>query len=302
MSGEDTKKIVLGCRASAVGIAQAKAVSPLLEAAGFAVEIRGIKTVGDMLDVTLAETGGAGVFVREIDEAIASGGVDVAVYGMEEVPVQMSTGVALAAVGARVDAREAFISTVATRFMDLPKGARVGVSGMRRQMQLLALRPDIEIVELKGDLHARLKQLEGGDADALVLDAAGLVRLSVEKVITEALAVDRVVPAAGQGALAILVKSGDKDFARAIFSACHHRATGVVVRAERAFLRALGDATGAPMGGNAEIKPSGIELIGMLGTPDGMRFERERESGPVEEAAEIGKRLAKTLKDKLSLN
>jgi len=292
-------KIVIGTRGSKLAIVQSKAVARMLHAAGAEVEIKAIQTVGDTLDVALTELGGKGVFVKEIDEALLAGEIDCAVHSMKDVPAELPAGTAIAAVPVREDARDAFISVTAFKFAGLPKGARVGTSSPRRRAQIFRLRPDIEIVPLRGNVETRLKKVHSGEVDAVILAAAGLKRLGVESIITEIMPPDKMIPAVGQGALAVVARADDRERVKFITKACHHVATGVAIRAERAFLKATGGGCHTPLAAHAEIRPSGIEISGFMTSPDEARFAIEKESGPVEEAAAIGRKLAAKILAKL---
>jgi hydroxymethylbilane synthase len=293
-------KLIVGTRKSPLSIVQSKSVARLLEAAGAEVELRPIKTVGDTLDVALSEQGGKGVFVREIDEALIRGEIDIAVHNMKDVGAQLPRGVAIAAVPAREDPREAFISTKALKLSGLPKGARIGTSSPPRRAQLFRLRPDLEIVALKGNVEARLKKLEAGKVDAIILAACGIKRLGIEKVITECLSIDKMIPAIGQGALAVEVRAGEKDLISFVQKSCHNRATGIAIRAERSFFKAVGGDYTIPVAAHAEIQPSGISMIAFMTTPDEAHYVVEKSSGRIEDAVEIGAELGKRLMKKLA--
>lgn len=292
-------KIVLGTRRSTLALVQSRAIVHLLEVAGAEVELKPIETVGDTLDVALSEQGGKGVFVREIDEALLAGVIDVAVHNMKDVAAHLPRGIAIAAVPAREDAREAFVSTRAFKLSGLARGARVGTSSPSRRAQLFRLRPDLEIVPMHGNVEERLRTLEAGEIDALILAACGLKRLGVGKVITEYLPVDRMIPAIGQGALAVEVRSQEKELIRFVQKACHHTPTGVAIRAERSLLKAVEGTPEMPLAAHAEIKPSGIQIIAFLTTDDEAYFVIDRENGRVEDAVEIGARLGKRLVEKI---
>ncbi len=294
-------KIIVGTRKSPLSIVQSKSVARLLESAGAEVELRPIKTIGDTLDVALSEEGGKAIFVQEIDEALLKGEIDVAVHNMKDLAAQLSRGVAIAAVPAREDPREAFISTKAMKLSGLPKGARIGTSSPSRRAQLFKLRPDLEIVALKGNVEARLKKLESGKVDAIILAACGIKRLGIEKVIAECLPVDKLIPAIGQGALAVEVRAGEKDLVSFVQKACHNRATGIAVRAERALFKAVGGDYKMPVAAHAEIQPSGISMIAFMTTADEAHYVVEKSSGRVEDAVKIGTELGELLIEKIAV-
>lgn len=292
-------KIVIGTRGSKLAIAQARIVAALLAGGGAEVEVRPITTVGDTLDVALTELGGKGIFTKEIDEALQGREIDVAVHSMKDVPAGLPAGVSIAAVPRREDARDAFISTKAFKLADLPQGARVGTSSPRRRAQLLRLRPDLDIVPMRGNVETRLKKLKDDEVDAVILAAAGLRRLGIERVITEILPVDRMIPAIGQGALAIAVRSEERDLLKFVGRTCHHMASGLTVRAERSLLKAVGGDCHSPLAAHARLTPSGIVMTAFFASPDGARSALERESGPADEPNEIGERLGERLLEKL---
>ena len=294
-------KIIVGTRRSSLALVQSRAVARPLEAAGAKVEIRPIKTVGDTLDVALSELGGEGVFIKEIDEALLRGEIDVAVHSMEDVPAQLPPGIAIAAVPPREDPREAFISARAFKLTGLSKGAKVGTSSPRRRAQLFRIRPDLEVVPIKGNVEARLRKLEAGKVDALILAAADLKRLGIGNVITECLPVDKLIPAVGQGALAVEVKGQNRELVRFVHKTCHHAATGIAVRAERSFLKTVGGDSNAPIAAYGEVRPSGLMLAAFMSTRDESHFVIDRESGLVDEAAKIGKRLGERMLKKLGV-
>jgi hydroxymethylbilane synthase len=287
-------KIVVGTRKAQAPLVESRAVARLLERAGAEVEIRAIQTVGDELDVAPAMHGG-GAFVREIDEALLRGDVDVAVHDAKDIAADLPRGIAIAAIPQRDEAREAFVSTKARRLTALPKGARMGALGPCRTAQLARLRPDLELVPVSGDIESRLRALKAGDVDALILAAAGLVRMGVGKVITELIPTDRMIPAVGQGALAVEVRSADRDLMQFLRKACHHRASGFRIRAERAFQKAVGAAAGIAFAAHAEIRPSGISVVGFVSLPDGSSFFSDRVEGAIEESAELGKKIGEKL-------
>ncbi|HPQ80388.1 MAG TPA: hydroxymethylbilane synthase [bacterium] len=292
-------KIVIGTRGSKLALVQSRAVAQMLYSAGADVEIRPIRTVGDTLDVALTELGGKGVFVKEIDDALLSGDIDCAVHSMKDVPSSLPAGIGIAAVPAREDARDSFVSTLAFKLTGLPKGARVGTSSPRRRAQIFRIRPDLKVLPMRGNVETRLKKLGAGEVDAVILAAAGLKRLGIESVITELLPTDRMIPAIGQGALAVAVRRNDRERLAFVSKVCHNAATGLAVRAERTILKALGGDCHTPLAAHAEIRPSGIFISAFMATKDEARAVVEHESGPADQAAEIGKRLADKVAEKL---
>ncbi|MFH0799618.1 MAG: hydroxymethylbilane synthase [Pseudomonadota bacterium] len=288
-------KIIIGTRGSSLALAQARSVGRMLEAAGARVEITEIKTSGDKASAPLAELGGKGLFVKEIDEALLSGRIDVAVHSMKDVPGIMPEGIEIAAVPEREDARDAFVSRKSDSLSLLPMGARVGTSSPRRRALLLKMRGDLDVVPMSGNVETRLKKLEKGEADAVILAVAGLRRLEAGKEITEILPVGRMIPAIGQGALAVEARSSDRAVIDFVHKACHHAASGIITLAERSLLKAVGGDCYTPLAGYAEIRPSGLHLVGFLATKDGRRSIVDCEDGPLENAAGIGRRLGERM-------
>ena len=289
-------KLVVGTRRSHIPLIQAEDCAALLYKAGVEAEIRPIDTVGDALDVTLDDKHG-GVFVRDLDEALLRGEIDLAVHDAKDLGPELSAGVTIAAIPQRLDPREAFISTKARKLTALASGMRVGVSGPCRDLQLSRLRHDLAAVPLAGDAEARLRALNAGEVDAVILAAAALIRLNIAKVITEYLPVDKMVPGVGQGALAIAVRSVDRDTMRAVKAACHHVASGLTVRAERAFFKAL--PPGIAFAANADIQPSGLIMHAFIANRDANRYVIDKISGPLDDPGALGAQLAKKMAGKL---
>lgn len=293
-------KIVLGTRGSRLALVQSSYVASLLAAAGAEVKIRTITTTGDSPNVVLTEVGGKGVFVKEIDEALLSGEIDIAVHSMKDVPAKLHVGITIAAVPPREDARDAFISEKVSKLSELPKGACVGTSSPRRRAQLLKLRPDLKVVPFRGNVETRLRKLKDGEVDALILASAGLSRLSISNVITELLSIDKMVPAIGQGALAITVCSDNRELGQFVSKVCHHEVSGIAALAERSLLKAVGGDCYTPLAAHAEIKSSGIiMMVSFMTTSDESHSITLHDSGPVDEAAKIGARLGEKMIEKL---
>ncbi len=289
-------KLVVGTRRSHIPLIQAQDCAALLKKAGIEVEIRPIDTVGDALDVTLDDKHG-GVFVRDLDEALLRGEIDLAVHDAKDLGPDLSAGVAIAAVPQRLDPREAFISTKARKLAGLAAGMRVGVSGPCRDLQLHRLRREVTAVPLAGDAESRLRALNAGEVDAVILAAAALIRLNIAKVITEYIPVEKMVPGVGQGALALAVRSADREVMRAVKAACHHTASGLTVRAERAFLKAL--PPGLAFAANAEIEPSGLILHAFIAHRESNSYVADRISGELDDPGALGAQLAKKMVGKL---
>ena len=287
-------KITLGSRGSALALWQANWVREQLTGLGHEVEIRVIRTSGDrMAQVPLAQSGVKGLFIKEIEEALAARQIDAAVHSLKDLPADLAPGLAIAAVPVRADARDALVSTAAS-FQALPHGARVGTSSVRRQSQLRHLRPDLEMIPMRGNVDTRLSKLERSECDALVMAAAGLARLGLEWNIRERFSTGELCPAVGQGALAIEVLSADQAIARSI-GALNHAESHCAVRAERALLKCLGGGCSVPIAGHAELMDGVLKLAGVVARPDGSRLVRASASGTVTAPEDLGRRLADEL-------
>lgn len=259
------------------------------------VEIVRIKTTGDMiLDVPLARVGGKGLFVKEIEEALLSGRIDLAVHSMKDVPTDLPGPLEIAAITKREDPRDAFLSDKVKRFEDLPRGARVGTSSLRRQTQLLGLRPDLVVVDNRGNLDTRIRKMEEGKFDAIVLAAAGLRRLGWERRITQVLPEEISLPAIGQGALGIEIRRDDPETREAV-SFLNDRDTSFAVRAERGFLRRLEGGCQVPIAAYGRTDGDAVLLHGMVGRPNGSEIIRGSATGTVADPEALGVALAEQL-------
>jgi hydroxymethylbilane synthase len=288
--------IRLGSRGSTLALWQAGHVKTEIERrVGRAVEIVKIKTTGDMiLDVPLAKVGGKGLFVKEIEDALLKGRVDLAVHSMKDVPTDLPEGLGIVCITRREDPRDAFLSVKYARFEELPKGARVGTSSLRRQTQLLGVRPDLEIGQLRGNLDSRIRKMEEGRYDAIILAAAGLRRLGWEAKIRQYLPVELSLPAIGQGALGIEIRIDDSKTLDAV-GFLNDRDTSVAVRAERGFLRKLEGGCQVPIAAHGETQGETIRLAGLIGRPDGGEIVRGNRTGPANDPEQIGVALAEEL-------
>jgi hydroxymethylbilane synthase len=265
-------------------------------------ELEIIKTTGDkILDVPLAQVGGKGLFVKEIEEAMLNGRIDIAVHSMKDMPAELPHGLGIGAVPEREDPRDALVAEKHRSLADLPKGARVGTSSLRRSAQLLHLRPDLLIEPLRGNLDTRLKKLTTTDLDAIVLAAAGLRRLGLADRITATLDTDTMLPAVGQGALCIESRTDDETVS-AVISALDDAATHTAVIAERAFLHRLEGGCQVPIAGHATLnqmnpidREDHMTITGLVAELDGSRLIKQTLSGPCDQAAELGLRLADAL-------
>jgi len=272
-------RLRIGSRGSQLALWQANHISSLLRERGHEVEIEIIKTTGDKItDVSLAQVGTKGMFTKEIEEALAEGRVDVAVHSLKDLPTQLPPGFELVAITTRVNPRDVFLSVKYDSVSALPKGARVGTSSLRRQAQLKVARPDLVIHALRGNVDTRVRKLEEGEYDAIILAAAGLTRLGKMQLVKEVLSEEFMCPAAGQGALGIEIRAGDEEMRKhlAFLDDPHARAT---TTCERALLHKLGGGCQVPIGAFAEMREGVLHLTAIVARPDGSTILRETQSG-----------------------
>lgn len=296
-STRERSTIVLGTRGSKLAVQQSDWVQARLKelAPDVTVTVRRIHTSGDkILDVPLAKIGGKGLFVKEIEEALLAGEIDLAVHSMKDVPTQLPQGLEILCIPQREDPRDALISRTGCVFKDLPRGARVGTSSLRRQAQFLHARSDLQIEMLRGNLDTRLRKLREGQYDAIVLAAAGLRRLAWAHEITEYLDPHISLPAIGQGALGIEGRRDDA-FVRSLLSRLDHASTRVAVRAERALLDRLEGGCQVPIAAYATVNGTGVRLEGLVASVDGKDMVRDAVEGTAEHAGELGIQLAERL-------
>lgn len=289
--------LILGTRGSKLALCQTEWFQSHIHqvAPEVRVTLRKIQTTGDkIVDVPLAKIGGKGLFVKEIEEALIDGTIDLAVHSMKDIPAQLPEGLDILCVPPREDARDALISRDGRSFKDLPQGARVGTASLRRQAQLLNARPDLGIEMLRGNLDTRLRKLKEGQFDAIVLAAAGLRRLAWAHEITEYLDPAVSLPAIGQGVLGIEGRSDDH-FARSILERLNDPATEAPVTAERAFLHRLEGGCQVPIAGYATLSGETLSLEGLVASVDGKTVIRDRVQGESREAYALGVRLADLL-------
>ena len=294
--GKAKPVIRLGSRGSKLALWQAEFVQVEIERkTGRKVGITRIKTTGDMiLDVPLSRVGGKGLFVKEIEEALLSGKIDLAVHSMKDVPTDLPDGLTIVAITRREDPRDAFLSVKYRSFGELPRGAKLGTSSLRRQTQLLGIRPDLSVESLRGNLDTRIRKMEEGRFDAIILAAAGLRRLGWESKITQYIPEEMSLPAIGQGALGIEVRSDDPDTREAV-SFLNDRETALAVRAERGFLKRLEGGCQVPIASHGRTEGDGIFLRGMVGRPDGSEVIRGSAQGSVSDPEALGVALAEQL-------
>jgi hydroxymethylbilane synthase len=292
-------KIRIGTRGSPLALAQAGEVRERLEAAHgpgrYAFELCVIKTSGDRIqDRPLAEAGGKGLFTKEIEEALLAGEIDIAVHSMKDMPTVLPAGLAVTCILPREDVRDAFISLKAASLAQLPKGAVVGTSSLRRQAQVLHLRPDLAVTSLRGNVETRLKKIEGGAADATLLACAGLKRLGLESRITAPIPTDEMLPAVAQGAIGVETRADDFPMAE-LLGPINHQASALAVTAERAFLAKLDGSCRTPIAALAELDASRLVFRGMILTPDGRQYHATRREGPPQEAVRMAEDAAAEL-------
>lgn len=297
VSSRERSTIILGTRGSKLAVQQSEWVQAQLKelAPDVTVTLRRIQTSGDkILDVPLAKIGGKGLFVKEIEEALLAGEIDLAVHSMKDVPTKLPDGLDILCIPMREDPRDALISRTGCVFKDLPRGARVGTSSLRRQAQFLHARPDLQIEMLRGNLDTRLRKLREGQFDAIVLAAAGLRRLAWTHEITEYLDPHISLPAIGQGALGIEGRRDDL-FVRLLLRRLDHASTKVAVQAERALLDRLEGGCQVPIAAYATVNETGLRLEGLVASVDGKDMVRDVMEGPSEQASELGRQLAERL-------
>ena len=286
-------RLRIGSRGSQLALWQANHVSALLREQGHTVEIEIIKTTGDkILDVALAKVGTKGMFTKEIEEALADKRVDLAVHSLKDVPTELAPEFELAAIMKREDPRDAFISVKYSSLDELPQGAKVGTSSLRRQAQLKALRPDLETFPLRGNVDTRIRKLESGEYDAIILAAAGVHRLGLHKHVKSRISADVMCPAVGQGALAIEIRRDDAQ-TRTLLAFLNHAETRAAIECERALLGSMGGGCQVPIGAYAEKREGRLHLRAMVGRPDGSLILREQAEGA--DGEKLGRDVAQTL-------
>jgi hydroxymethylbilane synthase len=284
----------IATRRSKLALWQAEHVMALLRQAhpALPVELVPMSTQGDrVLDRALAEVGGKGLFVKELELAMQDGRADVAVHSMKDVPSELPPGFAIVAVLPRANPLDAFISRRYARFAELPQGARVGTSSPRRQSQLKHARPDLRLELLRGNVDTRLRRLDEGELDAILLACAGLERLGIAHHVTEQLGLDVSLPAVGQGVIGIECRADDERSRRAL-AALHHAESFTRLLAERAFAATLGGSCHSPIAAHAVLEGETLTVHGFIGAPDGGETYRDRLTGPAGAAEQLGRELA----------
>ncbi len=283
----------IGSRGSQLALWQANHIASLLRGRGHAVEIEIIKTTGDKItDVALAKVGTKGMFTKEIEEALAESRVDLAVHSLKDLPTEISAAFEIAAITQREDPRDVFCSRQFAKIEQLPQRARIGTSSLRRQAQLRALRPDLQIEPLRGNVDTRLRKLESGEFDAVILAAAGLNRLGKTELVKQIIPAEIMCPAAGQGALAVEIRAGDA-ITRQSIAFLDDAAARSTTTCERALLNKLGGGCQVPIGAFAQTDGSRLHLDAVVARPDGSRVLRESRDGddPIELGTDVGEAL-----------
>ncbi|ATC80733.1 MULTISPECIES: hydroxymethylbilane synthase [Pseudoalteromonas] len=294
---EKTKLVRIATRKSALALWQAEFVKAQLEHfhADVRVELVPMSTQGDIiLDTPLAKIGGKGLFVKELEQAMLDGRADIAVHSMKDVPVEFPEGLALHTICEREDPRDAFVSNNFANLSELPKGAVVGTSSLRRQCQIRALRPDLVIKDLRGNVNTRLAKLDDGQYDAIILAAAGLLRLKMDERIADYIEPEVSLPANGQGAVGIECRIDD-EVTKALLAPLEHTQTRIRVNAERAMNRHLEGGCQVPIGAYALVDGEQVHLRGLVGAVDGSEILHDEVTGHINDAEAIGVQLAKKL-------
>ena len=294
-------RLKIGSRGSQLALWQANHISALLRQRGHRVELEIIKTTGDkILDVALAQVGTKGMFTKEIEDALAEKRVDLAVHSLKDLPTELPLGFELVAITERVNPHDVFLSVHYDCLDALPKGAKVGTSSLRRQAQLKAFRPDLNIHPLRGNVDTRVRKLEQGEYDAIILAAAGLTRLGKTRLVKEYLSESFMCPAAGQGALGIEIRAGDAKM-RELLGFLNNPDSRAATICERTLLNQLGGGCQVPIGAFAEVKDGKLRLTGVVARADGSEVLREQQTGtdPVELGERVGNTLLKRGADKI---
>ncbi|MDQ0339476.1 hydroxymethylbilane synthase [Caldalkalibacillus uzonensis] len=291
------RHIVIGSRRSKLALTQTRWVISKLEALGlpYTFEIKEIVTKGDkVVDRMLSKVGGKGLFVKEIEQALLDEKIDFAVHSVKDMPAELPPGLELASVPEREDPRDCLISKKGLPLEELPQGAVIGTSSLRRSAQILHARPDLQIKWIRGNIDTRLRKLKEEQYDAIILAASGLKRMGWnDEVVTQYLEPDMCLPAVGQGALGIECRTSDQELKR-LLAHIHHEQTGLAVTAERTFLAEMGGSCHVPVACYAQKGDTGLVLTGLIASPDGQTVLKERLTG--DEPVELGRQVARVLK------
>lgn len=292
--------IKIGTRGSKLALAQTNFVVESLKkiAPDIHAEICVIKTSGDIMqDVSLLQIGGQGAFVKEIEEALLSGKVDLAVHSMKDVPGEIPEGLTFAAILKREDVRDVLVSRGRIKFEFMPKGAAIGTGSLRRGAQIKAMLPDINIVPLRGNIDTRLKKIETENLTGVILAAAGMKRLGYAQTISQFLPIELMLPAVGQGALGLQIRKRDSELSEMLIK-LNHAPTATEVAAERSYLRALGGGCRLPIAAYGLIEGGRLTLEGLVAAPNGASVIRDKVWGAPDEAEDLGRKLAGMIMEK----
>lgn len=291
---EEKTLVVIGSRGSKLAMTQAEWVRDRIKffRPDLEFHIKKISTSGDKItDVPLARVGGKGLFTKEIENELLSGDIDLAVHSMKDLPTELPEGLKIGAAPLREDARDALVSRGDTKLFGLPDGAVIGTCSLRRRAQLLAIRPELQVRDLRGNLDTRLRKVAEGRYDAIMLACAGIRRLGRREVISEVLDLDVIIPAVGQGALCIEIREGNR-FVEELLEPLNHAETMSAVIAERALMAELEGGCQVPVGGHARMEEGWLVLRGIVASLEGDRIVRAQDAGSPEEAEELGMRVA----------
>jgi hydroxymethylbilane synthase len=292
--------IKIGTRGSKLAMVQTNSVVENLKkiVPGIQTEIIVIKTSGDIMqDVSLLQIGGQGAFVKEIEEALLDGRIDLAVHSMKDVPGETPDGLTFAAIMQREDVRDVLVSRGRIKMEFMPKGAKLGTGSLRRGAQIKAILPDIQIVPLRGNIDTRLKKIETEDLTGVILAAAGIKRLGYVEAISQFLPTELMLPAVGQGAIGLQIRKTDAELLK-VLSKLNHAPTATEVTAERSYLRALGGGCRLPIAAYGLIEKQRLTLEGLVAAPNGTSVIRDKVWGEIDEAEEMGKKLASMIMEK----
>ncbi len=289
----------VGTRRSALAKAQTHAVidqllqlQPQLQ-----IQIIEIVTTGDkVLDTALSRMPGKGVFVKEIEDKLLENEIDIAVHSMKDLPTEFPAGLKIGAITERVDPRDVFVTHFKKNLEEMPAGAKIGTSSLRRKSQLLTLRPDFEIIAIRGNIDTRLRKAESEEYDGIVLAAAGLTRMGWQHRIQQYLNYDLMIPAVGQGAVGVEIRENDHE-TESLLKPLNHQLTEIAVIAERTFLAAMGGGCQTPMGGFCEINGGQMIFHAFVAEEDGSHFRKEKVAGRIEEARAVAEKVALVLKE-----
>ena len=292
----DRKKLVIGTRGSKLALWQSEYIKGLVEGiTGLPVELKIIKTTGDkILDVPLSKVGGKGLFTKELEVELMAGTVDLCVHSMKDVPTQLPEGLYISATPERVDPRDALVSGAGYTLDTLPQGARVGTSSLRRIAQVRSLRPDVEIVDVRGNLDTRMRKAENGEVDVVILAAAGITRMGWADRITSYIPTDQMVSAVGQGAIGIEIREGDSLMADVSARLCHAD-TFTCVTAERVVMKKLEGGCQVPIGAYARLDGQTLVMDAIVGSVDGETILTVAMEGPADKPVELGEAVVAAL-------